>query len=190
MAQLLFVTISINLLLFAGLAVWAVRFAMREELPRIRPLAWGLAAVAIAFVLGAATRLLLVGVRLGWLDGAVGEFVTSDWHLLQSTVATVLGVAGFFLARRVGGSLRQADRIASVVTDRLPSEAEFEDLGLTAREREVLAVLATGKLSDQEITQELYISPATAGTHIKNILRKAGLKSRRDLSLLAAAHRR
>lgn len=189
MALLLFVTISINLVLFAGLAFWSIRLALREELPRIRPLAWGLAAVALAFVLGAATRLLLVAVRLGWLDGAVGEFVTSDWHLVQSIVATILGVAGFLLARRVGGSLRQADRIASAVTDRLPSESEFEDLGLTTREREVLEVLATGKMSDQEIGEELFISPATAGTHIKNILRKAGLKSRRDLSLLAAARR-
>ncbi len=189
MAQVLFVAITVNVVLFAGLAVWAVRYALTEELPRIRPLAWGLAAVAIAFVLGAATRLLLVGVRLGWLDGRVSDFLLSDWHLVQSLVATTLGVGGLLLARRVGRPLRQADRIASAVSDRLPTEADLEEAGLTAREQEVLEVIAQGKLSDQEIADELFISPATAGTHIKNILRKTGMSSRRDLALLAASRR-
>ncbi len=187
MAQVLFAAISINVLLFTGLAVWAIRYAMQEELPRIKPLAWGLAAVAIAFVLGATTRLLLVAVRLGWLDGRVGDFLLSDWHFFQSVVATALGVGGVLLARRVGGQLRQADRIVSAISDRLPSEADLEALGLTAREREVLAVIAAGKLSDIEIGEALFISPATAGTHIKNILKKTGLSSRRDLVLFVAA---
>lgn len=187
MAQVLFIAITVNVVLFAGLAMWAVRFALREDQPRIRPVAWGLAAVAIAFVLGAATRLLLVSVRLGWLDGRVSDFLLSDWHLVQSLMATGLGVGGLVLARRVGQPLRQADRIVSALSDRLPRGSELEEAGLTAREREVLAVIISGKLSDQEIADELYISPATAGTHVKNVLRKTGMSSRRDLVLLAAS---
>lgn len=187
MALVLFLTITVNLLLFAGLAVWAIRYALHEELPRIRPLAWGLAAVAVAFVLGAVTRLLLVGVRLGWLDGRVSDFVLGDWHLIQSLVATVLGIAGLVIARRTGGRLRQADRMVTAFADRLPAEADFETLGLTPRELEVLDVIAKGKMSDQEIAEQLFISSATAGTHIKNILRKSGMRSRRDLALLAAS---
>ncbi len=187
MAQALAVAITVNVLLFAGLAVWAVRYALQEDLPRIRPLAWGLAAVAVAFVLGAGTRLLLVGVRLGWLDGRVSDFLLSEWHLVQSLMATTLGVGGVMLARRLGQPLREADRIVSALADRLPTGVELEQAGLTAREREVLAVIIAGRLSDQEIADDLYISPATAGTHVKNILRKTGMKSRRDLALLAAS---
>lgn len=190
MELLLFLTISMNLLLFAALAVWAIRYAIREELPRIKPLAWGLAIVAVAFVLGAVTRLLLVGVRLGWLDGRVSEFVLSDWHLIQSLVATALGLTGLIAVRSVGGKLRQADRIATAVSDRLPDETKFETLDLTPRELEVLEVIARGKLSDSEIADELFISGATAGTHIKNILRKVGVSSRRDLAVLAASRQK
>ncbi len=75
----------------------------------------------------------------------------------------------------------------SALADRLPTGVEVEQAGLTAREREVLAVIIAGRLSDQEIADDLYISPATAGTHVKNILRKTGMKSRRDLALLAAS---
>lgn len=187
MAYVLFVAISINVALFAALAAWSVRYAVREELPRLRPLAWGLAAVAAAFVLGAVTRLLLVGVRLGWVDGRVSDFLLSEWHLIQSLAATAAGIAGLLVFRRFARSLRRADRLVSALSDRLPTDADLAELGLTAREREVLAVIAGGKLSDQEIADELFISPATAGTHIKNMLRKTGMSNRRDLALLAVA---
>lgn len=188
--MLLFITISVNLVLFAGLAVWAIRLAVVEDQPRIRPLAWSLAVVALAFVLGAATRLLLVAVRIGWLSQDVGDFVTSEWHLVQSLVATALGVIGLLVARRFASPIRQADRFASAFSERVTGEVDLEALGLTKRESEVLAAIAAGKLSDQEIADELYISPATAGTHVKNILRKAGLSSRRDLALLVASSKR
>lgn len=150
----------------------------------------GLAAVAVAFALGAVTRLLLVGVRLGWLDGRVNDFILGDWHLIQSLVATVLGIGGFVVVRRMGGRLRQADRMVTAFSDRLPAEADFEILGLTPRELEVLDVIAKGKLSDREIAEQLFISSATAGTHVKNILRKAGMRNRRDLAVLAASRQR
>ncbi|MCH7901687.1 MAG: DNA-binding response regulator, partial [Acidobacteria bacterium] len=46
--------------------------------------------------------------------------------------------------------------------------------------------IAAGQLSDREIADALYISPATAGTHVRNILRKAGLHRRNDLLLLVS----
>lgn len=58
------------------------------------------------------------------------------------------------------------------------------DLGLSSREQEVLAVIVAGKVSDQDIAEALYISPATAATHVRNILRKAGLHDRRQLVLI------
>jgi DNA-binding CsgD family transcriptional regulator len=39
-------------------------------------------------------------------------------------------------------------------------------------------------LSGQEIADTLFISAATAGTHVRNILRKASLHDRRQLVLI------
>ena len=49
--------------------------------------------------------------------------------------------------------------------------------GLTAREVEVLRLLARG-LSNKEIAERLVISPKTAGNHIEHIYTKIGASSR------------
>ena len=49
--------------------------------------------------------------------------------------------------------------------------------GLTARELEVLRLLAAGR-SDPEIAAVLFLSPRTAQWHLANLLRKLGLRSR------------
>ncbi len=60
------------------------------------------------------------------------------------------------------------------------------DLGLTAREAEVLALLAEGR-TNGEIGEALYISTRTAGVHVGNILAKLGVRSRTQAA--AIAHR-
>jgi DNA-binding CsgD family transcriptional regulator len=59
--------------------------------------------------------------------------------------------------------------------------------GLTAREREVLQLVAAGR-SNREIAAELFISPRTASVHVSNILGKLGAASRGEAA--AIAHRR
>ena len=49
--------------------------------------------------------------------------------------------------------------------------------GLTAREQEVLALLADG-LSDREISQKLFISERTVHHHVSAVLSKVGVTSR------------
>ena len=56
-----------------------------------------------------------------------------------------------------------------------------EECGLTSRELEVLQKLASGMTKD-EIAEALYISPATAKTHIRNIYSKLDVHSQRELS--------
>jgi DNA-binding CsgD family transcriptional regulator len=64
---------------------------------------------------------------------------------------------------------------------------DFERLGITAREREVLALVAEGR-SNTEIGQQLFISRKTASVHVSNILAKLGVATR--VQAAAVAHRR
>ena len=57
------------------------------------------------------------------------------------------------------------------------SSTVAEDLGLTAREVEVLAQLARGR-TDRQIAEELFISRKTASVHVSNLLRKLDAGSR------------
>ncbi|MFB7272157.1 response regulator [Streptomyces sp. NPDC056244] len=57
-----------------------------------------------------------------------------------------------------------------------PAPVELPD-GLTAREAEVLSLVAEG-LSNREIAQRLHIGAATVKTHINNLFAKAGVRDR------------
>jgi two-component system response regulator NreC len=52
--------------------------------------------------------------------------------------------------------------------------------GLTAREKEILTLIAQG-LSNQQIAERLYISIKTVQTHRAHILEKLGLHDRTEL---------
>ncbi|MEP6469622.1 MAG: response regulator transcription factor [Chloroflexota bacterium] len=58
--------------------------------------------------------------------------------------------------------------------------------GLTAREVEVLQLVAEGRSNDQ-IAKELFISPKTASVHVSHILTKLNVASRSEAT--TAAHR-
>ena len=58
--------------------------------------------------------------------------------------------------------------------------------GLTARESQVLALLAQG-LRNAEIAQRLFLSPRTVGNHVSSILRKLGADTRVEAAAKAAA---
>ncbi|TYB41547.1 response regulator [Actinomadura chibensis] len=55
---------------------------------------------------------------------------------------------------------------------------------LTAREREVMQLVATG-LSNDEIAAHLVLSPATAKTHVSRIMSKLDVRDRAQLVILA-----
>jgi HD-GYP domain-containing protein (c-di-GMP phosphodiesterase class II) len=59
--------------------------------------------------------------------------------------------------------------------------------GLTAREVEVLRLLARG-LSNKQIAEELTISGKTAGSHVEHIYAKADLRNRAGAALFAMRH--
>ncbi|HEV2814039.1 MAG TPA: response regulator transcription factor, partial [Solirubrobacteraceae bacterium] len=67
-----------------------------------------------------------------------------------------------------------------------PSPAPADELGLTAREREVLALLAEGR-TNREIGETLFMAEKTASVHVSRILAKLDVRSRTEAA--AVAHR-
>ncbi|MFH9075368.1 helix-turn-helix transcriptional regulator [Streptomyces alboflavus] len=144
---------------------------------------------AVAAVEQLQTPVLLAGARLRLAEalithGGGGARETAGELLRQAeTVARELGAAPLeaeigTLAGRARIPLRQADGEAA------PPPAAA--LGLTARERDVLRLVAAGR-SNRLIAEELFISPKTASVHVSNILAKLGASGRGEAA--AIAHR-
>jgi DNA-binding NarL/FixJ family response regulator len=78
-------------------------------------------------------------------------------------------------------------RLIEAYTARPEPDDQLEGLDeLTAREREVLGLVAIG-LSNSEIAESLQLSPLTAKTHVSRILTKTGARDR--VQLVVMAHR-
>jgi DNA-binding NarL/FixJ family response regulator len=112
------------------------------------------------------------------------------------------GASGFVLKDIEPAELLQAVRVVArgdallspTVTRRLIAEfasrpeqrriAATDLKVLTEREREVMALVAAGRNND-EIAAELYVSPATAKTHVSRAMSKLGARDRAQLVVLA-----
>lgn len=68
-----------------------------------------------------------------------------------------------------------------------PPPAESRDFGLTAREREVIALVGAG-CTNKDIAQKLEISENTAKHHLTNIFDKLGVDNRTALVFFARGH--
>ena len=64
------------------------------------------------------------------------------------------------------------------------SSSPLVQLGLTAREQEVLILMATGA-TNRQIAERLFISPNTATLHVSNILSKLGVSNRVEAATIA-----
>jgi DNA-binding CsgD family transcriptional regulator len=64
------------------------------------------------------------------------------------------------------------------------ARAPAEILGLSAREWEVLELVAAGR-SNAEIAEVLFISPKTASVHVTHILDKLGVSNRVEAATIA-----
>jgi DNA-binding CsgD family transcriptional regulator/tetratricopeptide (TPR) repeat protein len=105
------------------------------------------------------------------------------WSAARELGARLLVAEIESLARRARIALASEPAAAGVAAQ---PAVPGEELGLTPREREVLALLVGGR-SNRQIAEQLFISEKTASVHVSNILAKLGVHSR--LEAAAMAHR-
>jgi NarL family two-component system response regulator LiaR len=120
----------------------------------------------------------LMGLRTG-ACGFINKEIATD-ALPRTLRATLAGEAA--ISRRLTMAL--IERYRRTREDGLGMRPVRSTL--TAREWEVLDLLCAG-CSTEAIADELVLSPETVRSHVKNLLRKMGVKSRREA--IAAAHR-
>ncbi|MEV3855629.1 AAA family ATPase [Streptomyces sp. NPDC050095] len=101
----------------------------------------------------------------------------------RSGGAALLGEAAELAASL--GAAPLARRIARAA--RPPAATTENGGGLTARERDVLVLIAQG-LSNRQIAGRLHISPSTAGVHVSHILAKLGATTRTQAAAIAYQH--
>ncbi|HEX2273736.1 MAG TPA: response regulator transcription factor [Acidimicrobiales bacterium] len=100
----------------------------------------------------------------------------------EDLVRAVRAVAGGEALLSPGATRRLIAEFASRPERRTATPSSLTVL--TEREREVLALIATGESND-EIAQRLVISPATVRTHITRVLSKLGARDRAQLVVMA-----
>ncbi|MEV6095543.1 response regulator transcription factor [Nocardia sp. NPDC051981] len=158
---------------------------------------------------------VLMDIRMPVLDGLAATRAIAADPVLAAVRVVVLttfeldeyvfeamrsGATGFLVKHTEPADLVKAVRVVAggdallspSVTKRLVAEfaahakpapaAEFSEL--TDREREVMILVAEG-LTNAEIADRLYMSPATARTHVSRILVKLGARDRTQLVVMA-----
>jgi DNA-binding NarL/FixJ family response regulator len=107
--------------------------------------------------------------------GACG-YLLKDAPLEQIAAGIEAAAAGHCaIAPRVAGALLQTVRATVAVPESLPEAPELPTL--TARERDVLDLLASG-CDNAEIAARLYLSPSTVKNHVSKLLEKLGVDNR------------
>jgi two-component system nitrate/nitrite response regulator NarL len=118
--------------------------------------------------------IFLTGERTEPADRVAGLLIGADDYVLKP----------FYPDELIARVRRHVARVGRFA---LPRGYGRDGFRLTAREREVLSLLAGG-LEQEAIARELFISPKTVASHIQRILSKLGVHSRAQAVALAHLH--
>ena len=124
----------------------------------------------------------LFGAAAGWRETYQQEPwfpMPNDFHESAASVRRRLGERAWFEAYEAGRKLNseQAMRLADEAVSALEEELQRRSSGLTAREIDVLQLVADG-LSNAEIAERLVLSQRTVHAHLRSIFDKLGVNSR------------
>ena len=108
-------------------------------------------------------------------SGAAG-YLTKDLSP-EALQRAVRGIRSGDLAMSRSMAADVIQHLAATTNRSTASSGTEEMAGISAREREVLALLAQG-LTDREIGERLGISPRTVETHVGSLLSKLGVRNR------------
>ena len=121
--------------------------------------------------------------EVGWTyDRALMLSLLDDEESLAEAIEVARGLGAAPLTRRVARRMRER-RMTVPHGPRLATRAN--PAGLTARQLEVVALLAGG-LTNAEIAERLVVSPRTAEHHVAAVLTKLGASTRRDAARRAS----
>ncbi len=134
-------------------------------------------------------------------DAIVGHTAVFTFDFGHSLIerCLVLGVHGYLWKglepAALADSIRRIGKGSIVVSEpqshsRVPDHSyrwPFDDVGLSARESEVLALLAEG-LSNQQIADGLYLNVETIRSHLKQVYNKLGVHTRSQATAKALRH--
>ena len=123
--------------------------------------------------------------RLGWSSESIGREFEGRFHAILVIGGLAVIAPILVLLERLTAEFAQTESVTEALVNRLPPGVSVESAGLTPREIEVVAAFGEGKMSDREIADYLFVSSSTAATHVRNIMKKTGIKRRGDLLLLA-----
>jgi DNA-binding NarL/FixJ family response regulator len=111
-------------------------------------------------------------------------FVSFDPNVRAMTKAMKIGTLGYLVKSSTPSEL--SDVIWTLFEERKPANADEKPLQLTTREREVVQLLAQGKLMKQ-VADQLNVSTRTVAFHKYGVMRKLGLHSSAELVRMAIA---
>ncbi len=117
---------------------------------------------------------------------AAGAALARAWTLASGLGARLLVAEIDALARRARIELAPPPGRGQPGSPAREPATVADELGLTPREREVLALVADGR-TNRQIAEALFISGKTASMHVSNILAKLGVANRGEAA--AVAHR-
>jgi DNA-binding NarL/FixJ family response regulator len=171
---------------------WATMLSVHPDIEVVGEAADGREAV----VLGADADVVLMDVRMPYMDGLVAtrELARNSPATRVIVVTTFendqlvwgalrAGAAGYVLKRAPAGELVDAIRLvhgreAVLFPDALRRiTAPRSSVDLTPREMQVLRLLARGH-NNAEIAAELFVSRETVKTHVRNVLDKLAARDR------------
>jgi DNA-binding CsgD family transcriptional regulator len=119
----------------------------------------------------------------------LGEVLSEAWELADEIGAGLLAGSISGLARIARLELpspgpRVADDADRATAEGAKDEEVADPYGLTARERDVLALLVEGQ-TNRRIAETLFISESTASVHVSNIIGKLGVSNRVEAAATA-----